>query len=288
MDRFGYAKTIEPSAYERNKEAADRENRYVFRCMNTDKICIFTDNGNLHQIKLINVPYVRFKDKGTPVDNLGNYDSKDENIVFVTDSMHMNGKKLLFTTKNGMMKLVDSSEFSTANRTVMATKLGNDDKLVSVVITNAYTGSGYTEAGIMQEDFEPVMLSGGSDEFDGFDMGDDFVQMDMMDETFMQSGKLITESEDTEGKEGEIITNEMVVLQTDIGFFLRFPLGEIPEKKKGAIGVKGIKLSDGDYITNVYVLDAGDNAEVEYKGKTVELRKIKTAKHGTKGTKIRV
>lgn len=52
MDRFGYAKTIDMAAYERNKEAVHNEYKYIFSCMNTDKICIFTDNGMLHQIKL--------------------------------------------------------------------------------------------------------------------------------------------------------------------------------------------------------------------------------------------
>ena len=82
MDRFGYAKTIDMSAYERNKEAVHNENRYVFSCMNTDKICIFTDNGSLHQIKVLDIPFTRFRDKGTPIDNLGNYDSSGENYPF--------------------------------------------------------------------------------------------------------------------------------------------------------------------------------------------------------------
>lgn len=45
MDRFGYAKTVDVSVYERNKEAADTENRYILTCKNTDKICIFTNKG---------------------------------------------------------------------------------------------------------------------------------------------------------------------------------------------------------------------------------------------------
>ena len=35
MDRFGYAKTVDVSTYERNKEAADNENKYILHCMNT-------------------------------------------------------------------------------------------------------------------------------------------------------------------------------------------------------------------------------------------------------------
>ena len=42
MDRFGYAKTVDVSTYERNKEAADAENKYVFTCKNTGRLCLFT------------------------------------------------------------------------------------------------------------------------------------------------------------------------------------------------------------------------------------------------------
>lgn len=35
MDRFGYSKTVDVSVYERNKEAADKESKYVVHCMNT-------------------------------------------------------------------------------------------------------------------------------------------------------------------------------------------------------------------------------------------------------------
>ena len=62
MDRFGYAKTIDTAAYERNKEAAHAENKYVFNCMNTDKICVFTDTGVMHQIKVQDIPSGRLRD----------------------------------------------------------------------------------------------------------------------------------------------------------------------------------------------------------------------------------
>ena len=55
MDRFGYAKTIDVAAYERNKEAADSENRYVLHCMNTGKICIFTNTGQMHLLKVVDL-----------------------------------------------------------------------------------------------------------------------------------------------------------------------------------------------------------------------------------------
>ncbi len=51
MDRFGYAKIVDTSVYERNKEAANAEYRHIFTCKNTDKICIFTDKGQMHLAK---------------------------------------------------------------------------------------------------------------------------------------------------------------------------------------------------------------------------------------------
>ena len=83
MDRFGYARTIDKNTYERNKEAADSENKYVFSCMNTDKICLFTDSGRMHSIKVLDLPFGKLRDKGTPVDNVSNYDSAQEQIVYV-------------------------------------------------------------------------------------------------------------------------------------------------------------------------------------------------------------
>ena len=137
MDRFGYAKTIDTAAYERNKEAAHAENKYVFNCMNTDKICIFTDNGNLHQIKVKDIPFVKFRDKGTPIDNLGNYSSAGEEIIFLCCSSLLAGRKLLFTTKKAMMKLVDGAEFDVSKRTVAATKLSENDLITSIEIISA-------------------------------------------------------------------------------------------------------------------------------------------------------
>ena len=82
-------------------------------------------------------------------------------------------------------------------------------------------------------------------------------------------------------------TREILVLQTNDGIFLRFPIKEVPEMKKATLGVKGIKLNPDDFVSNVYLLDVGDNEVVEYKGKKVELRKLKIGKRGTKGVKVR-
>ena len=273
MDKFGYAKLIDQATFDRNREAVIKENKYYFNCMNTDKVCIFTDNGNMHQIKIIKMPIKKFRDKGVPIDNLGNYSSAGESIVALFSASMIKDKKLLFTTKKGMMKLVDGSEFETTRNTIAATKLGEDDSLVGVQITRI------TSKTVEDEEYEmPVALTGGSD--DEFMPMDD-VQLEMNFDTPSQM--------DSAGNNTELqYTREILVLQTENGVFLRFPLKEIPEKKKTAVGVRGIKLNADDFVSNVYLLDVGDNDVVEYKGKKVELRKLKTGRRDTKGVKVRI
>ena len=116
MDRFGYAKTVDVSVYERNKEAADSENRYVVHCMNTGKLCVFTDAGRMHQVRVQDLPYGRFREKGTPIDNVSNYSSSEEQIITVCDAEQMRFAKLIFATAQGMIKKVDGTEFQVSKR----------------------------------------------------------------------------------------------------------------------------------------------------------------------------
>ena len=240
MDRFGYAKTIDLAAFERNKEAVFNEHKYVFTCMNTDKICIFTDNGNLHQIKVLDIPCGRFRDKGTPIDNLGNYDSSGENIIYLSAAENIKNLKLLFATKMGMMKLVDTEEFQASKKTVAATKLLDEDKLIGIYKTDARI-----------ETFSKFKLDG-----------------EIVEDSVVESSLV-------------------VVIQTENGVFLKFPLTEIPEKKKGAVGVRAIKLEKGDLISDIYLAGENDAIAIEFKGKMVELDKLKMAHRDTKGVKKR-
>ena len=136
MDRFGYARTVDTSVYDRNREAADSENRYVVHCMNTGKLCIFTDKGRMHQVKVLDVPYGKFRDKGTPVDNISNYSTSEEQIVMVCDAEQMRFSHLLFATARGMIKQVEGTEFQVAKRTIAATRLQEEDSLIAVKVIN--------------------------------------------------------------------------------------------------------------------------------------------------------
>ncbi|EDY32449.1 DNA gyrase/topoisomerase IV, A subunit [[Ruminococcus] lactaris ATCC 29176] len=218
MDRFGYAKTVDMAVYERNKEAADSENKYIVHCMNTGKLCIFTDTGKMHQVKVLDLPYGKFREKGTPIDNVSNYTSSEEEIVMICDAEQMRFAKLLFATAQGMIKRVDGKEFQVAKRTIVATKLQEDDRLVSVKVVNE---------------------------------------------------------------------TQNLVLQTRNGYFLRFPAADVPEKKKAAVGVRGIRLQKKDELEHTYLFEEGTETKVTYGEKTVTLNRLKAAKRDGVGNKTR-
>ncbi|MCR5250841.1 MAG: DNA topoisomerase 4 subunit A [Lachnospiraceae bacterium] len=132
MDRFGYCKTVDSATYERNREAVEAENAWIVECKNTGKLCAFTNKGNLHTFRVSDLPHGRFRDKGVPVDNVSGYDSQQEDIICVLDQSGIALLRLLFVTKQGMLKYVNGDEFDVAKRTVAATKLADDDELVKV------------------------------------------------------------------------------------------------------------------------------------------------------------
>ena len=130
MDRFGYAKTMDPSLYDKNKEAVESGYKHYFICRSTGRICLFTDAGVLHTVKVSDLPMGKLRDKGVPIDNVGNYDSTKEEIILACSQSDLNLYRLLFVTANGYVKIVSGGEFETRMKTMNATKLAEGDILV--------------------------------------------------------------------------------------------------------------------------------------------------------------
>ena len=139
MDKFGYGKLVDRATYDRNQETIEGENPHVIPCLNTDKICLFTDTGLLHQVKASDIPFGKMRDKGTQVDNLCKFDGTKERPIFIINASALVGRRLLFATKGAMVTLVPGEEFETNNRMVAATKLQDGDMVVSIQLTDGRT-----------------------------------------------------------------------------------------------------------------------------------------------------
>ena len=132
MDKFGYCKVYDRGTFDKNAQAVESENIYVFPVMNTDKVCIFSNTGILYKIKVMDLPISKLRDKGTPIDNLTKFDSSTEEILLAVSEDSMRGNYILMLTKNGFIKKISCEEFKTNNKQVASTKLTNDDVLIAV------------------------------------------------------------------------------------------------------------------------------------------------------------
>ncbi|MBE5906710.1 MAG: DNA topoisomerase 4 subunit A [Lachnospiraceae bacterium] len=216
MNRFGYVKTVDMATYERNMEAAQEESKYIIVCKNTGKLCLFTDKGQLHTIKVLDVPYGKFRDKGVPVDNISTYSSAEEQILLVEAMENLKNTMVFMASSDGMLKQVKGEEFDVAKRNTAATKLNEGASLLKVQPVNGM---------------------------------------------------------------------ESVIMETEGSMFLRFQLVEVPEKKKTAVGVRGMKIGDTDRLRAVYILQEGESLEVERHGNMLNLSRLRMAKRDGKGTK---
>ena len=216
MDRFGYVKSIDISTYERNREAADAEFRQIIPCMSDDRICLFTNTGQMHLVKMADVPFGKFRDKGIPVDNICNYSSSSEEIVAILCLADIMDKKLLFVTRTSMIKLVEGAEFDVSKRTTAATKLAEGYQVLCV---------------------------------------------------------------------GAAAPEDTLALQSEKNYFLRIQVSDIPEKKKGAIGVRGMRLGKEEGIVSAWILKEDSEYAVKVKDKEVVLNRLHVGNRDTRGVK---
>ncbi len=222
IDRFGYTKYLDTTSYTRASEDNLKEFVQIIQMKNTDKLCCFTSEGNMYQVKAENIPKCKLKDKGALIHTLCKLDK--ENVVLYTSFEQLFESQLLFTTKKGFIKQVSGAEFETNRSVVSATKLEDQDEVVGITLMSAR----------------------------------------------------------------EVLTGNLkVVILTEKGLSLGFPLSEVPELKKVSRGVKAITLDKSDSVC--YATALGPNIDTfVYYDKTLSAKKVRSRKRGDKGQKAQL
>ncbi len=219
IDRFGYTKSIDAVSYSRASEENLKDFVYIILMKNTDRLCVFTAEGNMYQVKAEAIPRCKFKDKGVLIHNLCKLDK--ENVVLYTSFEQLYESQLLFTTKAGFIKQVSGVEFETNRSQIASTKLEEKDEIVAI---NLLTGH--------------EVLAG----------------------------------------------NLKVILLTEKGLSLGFPLSEVSELKKTSRGVKAITLEKNDTVAFTIALNPNVDT-FQYNDKTLSAKKVRMRKRGDKGQK---
>ncbi|MDF2473776.1 MAG: hypothetical protein K0R21_1558 [Anaerocolumna sp.] len=222
IDRFGYTKSLDVSSYTRVSEDNLKEYPHILLMKNTDKLCIFTAEGNMYQVKASAIPKCKIKDKGVLIQTLCKVDK--ETILLYTSFEELFESQLVFSTKGGYIKQVSGVEFETIRSMISATKLEEGDEVVNVVMLFA----------------------------------------------------------------GDILAGDLkVILLTEKGLSLGFPLEEVSEMKKTGRGVKSIELEKNDTVAYTTVLKPNTDT-FEFNGKTLSAKKVRNRKRGQKGQKAQL
>lgn len=135
IDRFGYTKSIDTVSFSRVSEENLKEFPHIILMKNTDKLCLFTAEGNLYQIKASSIPRCKIKEKGVLIQTLCKVEK--ENIILYTSFEQLYESELVFSTKLGYIKRVSGVEFETNRSQITATKLENGDEVVSIQMLSA-------------------------------------------------------------------------------------------------------------------------------------------------------
>ena len=217
MDRFGYVKTVDLSMQEKQKDQV-AEYRFSFVCRNVGKVQFFTSAGKMYQAKVKDIPFVKMKDKGVPIDNISKYDSSHEQILCAAALNENQDAHLIFLTAKGLIKQVPASEFQISTQVSNATKIAEGDELIYV----------------------------------------------------------------------DVVSKKQLILQSTKGSFIRFAIDDVKTARKMTLGVKGMQLEEDAHVKNAWQISPSSDKEFMVRDQAVPVARVKLAKPGNRGTKLKL
>ena len=137
MDKFGYVRAVSDTVYEKNKEAADSENKWVIPVMSDDKVVFITENGIMHTVPANKIPFGKFRDKSIPVDNVSTLDTTTDFILYAEAMKAMACEKVvnnyIMVTNFGGVKKLPGIEFNVKSKNTKYIKLKDGEVCTNFV-----------------------------------------------------------------------------------------------------------------------------------------------------------
>ena len=147
MDKFGYVRAVSDTVYEKNKEAADSESKWVIPMMSDDKVVFITENGIMHTVPANKIPFGKFRDKSIPVDNVSTLDTTTDLILYAeamrdmagetagdtADETTRNKNVYVIVTNLGGVKKLPGAEFSVKSKNTKYIKLKDGEACTDFV-----------------------------------------------------------------------------------------------------------------------------------------------------------
>lgn len=144
LSNDGFIKRIPTKNYVRSNQDVNAieyregdELKFLFESNTTDNVLLFTDKGNMYQMKGINIPEGKWKDKGERIDTLIKIDLDEEKIInVISESTLSPNKYVQFITNKGIIKKSSLDKFKTSYTKLQAIKLKENEEVISIVLLN--------------------------------------------------------------------------------------------------------------------------------------------------------
>ena len=147
ISHLGYIKCVPASAYKSQGRGGKGSNsaklieddyiKQVFVASTHDYVLFISTEGKAYFVKVHEIPESGKNARGVHIKGLLSISSEEEIATTVTLKEFTDDQFIFFTTANGIVKKVTTSQFSNAKtRGIIAINLDNGDKVVSAILTN--------------------------------------------------------------------------------------------------------------------------------------------------------
>ena len=147
LTHFGYIKRMPVDTYRSQRRGgkgitgiSTREDDFVkeiFTASTHDTILFFTNKGKMYRLRGFEIPEAGRTARGTAIVNLLNLDAGEKVSAIIPIQNYADGKYILMSTKNGLIKKTPLKEYD-SNRTtgLIGITLKEDDELIDVRLTD--------------------------------------------------------------------------------------------------------------------------------------------------------
>lgn len=234
----GYIKTVPLNTYKTQKRGGvgikgmgtkdDDWTRHLLPCSTHDYLLFFTNKGKVHRKKVYELPEGARTAKGRALVNLLQLDEGESVESVLSTRDFSEGKFLVFATRKGMIKKTEFSAYNTPIKTkgIIAVKIKDGDELVAVRRTSG------------SDELIMVSKSGQAVRFD-----EEQVRGMGRDSSGVKGMNVAQDGNEVIAMDVADPTKELLVV-TENGYGKRTPIDQYRETKRGAMGVKTIKLTD--------------------------------------------
>ena len=132
IDRFGYVRAVSEDTFEKNKEAAEKENKYIIHALNMGRLIILGESGRSYCAQIKKIPFGKLRDKSVPIDTICAFKTDADAIIYVGKEAEKDDgdSEFLVLTSGGKVKRIKKSEISGKSRQTKYISLADGERVV--------------------------------------------------------------------------------------------------------------------------------------------------------------